>query len=73
VKLSDLNIPPEHDHTDQHCADIQRAWEIIRLSVPRQTRIGQAVPLDSTEGHLAVLRAILLGRQLERERINAAH
>lgn len=66
MKLSDLDVPPEHDRTDQHRHDINAAWEIIRLS-PRHHL------LESTEGHLAVLRAIQLGRQLERERINAAH
>lgn len=52
----DLDLPPEGSRTDEQRKDISLAWGLIGDSKHL---------LDSTEGHLAVLRAIQLGRKLE--------
>lgn len=51
-----LDIPPERHRTDEQRADIQRAWDLIGHN--------DETTLNSTDGHLAVLRAIQLGRSL---------
>lgn len=57
-EFTGLDIPPEHDRTDEQRRDINRAWRLIGDSEHF---------LNSTEGHLAVLRAIQLGRKLALE------
>jgi hypothetical protein len=52
-----VDIPPERHRTDEQRKDIQRAWDIVGM-------VTDGHPLNSTEGHLAVLRGIQMGRQL---------
>jgi len=47
-------IPPEGERTQLDRDDIEAAWSFVT---------GSTQLLDSTEGHLAVLRAIRYGRR----------
>lgn len=64
-ELSDLDIPPEARRTEEQRADIYRTQGLIR-------HLHHDHYLDSTEGHLALLRAIQLGRKLERQKASKA-
>lgn len=58
-KAIDLDIPAERYRTEEQRADIQRAWNLIGNG-------GGGMALNSTDGHLIILRAIQLGRMLAR-------
>lgn len=55
MDLSAYDVPPEHERTDEDRDDIETAWKIVKASPGGHL-------LDSTEGHLAVLRALRYGR-----------
>lgn len=59
-----LDIPPERDRTDTHREDIYVAWLLADIPDGEHN-------LDSTEGHLAVLRGIQYGRKQERKALIA--
>lgn len=66
VNVADLDIPREKHRTDEQRKDIDRAWGLI-------WNVSDDHKLNSTEGHLAVVRAIRLGRRLALEEAAAYH
>ena len=59
---SDFDIPGEKERTDTQRDDINIAWKFID---------GSTQLLDSTDGHLAILRAIQYGRTAALEAASA--
>lgn len=55
LDLSAYDVPSQNDRTENDADDIETAWKIVKASP-------QGHLLDSTEGHLAVLRALRCGR-----------
>jgi|HubBroStandDraft_4_1064222.scaffolds.fasta_scaffold512210_1 hypothetical protein len=55
IDLTSYDVPPQSERCQDDEDDIETAWKILRQAKP-------GTLLDSTEGHLAVLRALRCGR-----------